>query len=182
MNFEKSYKEIIEEFIFEYPICEFYYLDVKDIIFSEEVRFMCENETRRDNQSWVYLPAIQSIEECKEKVRAFEHAFIFTTVTEVRDSLDFLCCLDAKKGHEQLSYNVQESFRRSFGDVLTLTTGCGICDKCAYPDETCRHPDKSFSTIEGHGIYIMKSIEETGISYDYGNNVATYISLIFFNA
>lgn len=182
MSRQKSYQETIKEFIHEYPVCEFYHLERGDLVFSEEVRLMCEQELRFENQPWVYPPAIKTIEKCQQKCGVFEHVFIFTSVTEVRDSLDFLACLDAKRGHEQFSYDLQERFRDHFGDVLTLTTGCAICDKCAYPGEECRNPDKCLSTIESHGIFIMKNIEEIGICYHYGQDIATYMGLIFFNA
>ena len=148
MSSKKSYQETIQEFIYEYPVCEFYYLERADLIFSEEVRLICEMELRYDNQPWAYPPAMATIEECVEKCGGFEHVLIFSSVTEVRDSRDFLGCMEAKRGHEQFSYNLQEKFRENFGDVLTLTTGCAICAKCAYPGEVCRYPDKCLSTIE----------------------------------
>ena len=57
-----SYKETIESFIYDYPILEFHYLDRKDLIFSEKVRFLCEHECEHYGHSWACPPAIGSIE------------------------------------------------------------------------------------------------------------------------
>lgn len=181
MSNSKGYQEIIKGFIDDYPVCEYYLLKREELMFSEEVRLMCEMEPRFDHQPWTYLPAIGTIEECRDICGAFEHVFIYTTVTEVRDSRDFLACLEAKRSHEQFSYQLQEKFREHFGDVLTLTTGCAICEQCAVPGNPCRNPDKSLSTIESHGVFIMQTVEKLGICYDYGYDVATYLGLIFFN-
>ena len=59
-----SYKETIESFIYDYPILEFHYLDRKDLIFSEKVRFLCEHECEHYGHSWACPPAIGSIESC----------------------------------------------------------------------------------------------------------------------
>ena len=47
-----SYKETIESFIYDYPILEFHYLNRKDLIFSEKVRFICEHECEHYGHSW----------------------------------------------------------------------------------------------------------------------------------
>ncbi|NLA86022.1 MAG: hypothetical protein GX847_01815 [Clostridiales bacterium] len=62
-----------------------------------------------------------------------------------------------------------------------MSTGCMLCDECAYPSEPCRHPDERLSTIESHGILIMQTASDLGVTLDCGNNIVTYISLIFFN-
>ena len=177
---EKS-KKIIEEVIYNYPICEYHYLEHSDLVFSYKVRYICENECKRYNHSWACPPAIPSIEECIKECEAYSNVFLFTSVTEVFDCLNLEECLEAKRSHEEMSYQIQEEFKKRFGNVLTLSTGCKICDTCTYPDEPCRHPDRRLSTIESHGILIMQTANELGICYDCGNNIVTYFTLIFFN-
>jgi predicted metal-binding protein len=71
--------------------------------------------------------------------------------------------------------------KEDFGDVLTLTTGCMICEECGYPDTPCRHPKQRFATIESPGILIMKTADDAGISYNCGSNMVTYFTLILYN-
>lgn len=176
-----TYQEIIEEFIYDYPILEFYYLNREELIFSDKVRYICEHECNHYGKSWACPPAIGSVEDCIKECEPYEHVFLFSTVAQVPDNLNFEACLGARKDHEELTLTLREKFRERFGDVLALSTGCMVCETCAYPEAPCRHPEKRLSTIESHGILIMQTAESMGICYDCGNDCVTYFSLIFFN-
>jgi predicted metal-binding protein len=176
-----THQEIIESFITDFPVCEYIFMDTKDLIFSPKVRFICETECKRYGHSWACPPVIGTIEECMERCHQFEHVLLFTTVTDVPDSFDMQGCLDARRDHEQVSYELSERMKEDFGDVLTLTTGCMICEECGYPDTPCRHPKQRFATIESHGILIMKTADDAGISYNCGSNMVTYFTLILYN-
>ncbi|NLL38213.1 MAG: DUF2284 domain-containing protein [Clostridiales bacterium] len=182
MNSNKDYKQIVEEFIYDFPICEFYFLTPDELIFSDKVRIICEQQCPNYGKSWACPPGIKPVEHCIEKCSAFEHVFLFTSVAEVPDCMDFDACLEARKDHEEMTHEIRKKFRERFGEVLALSTGCMLCDKCAYPNEPCRHPDERLSTIESHGILIMQTASDLGVTLDCGNNIVTYISLIFFNA
>ena len=177
-----NYQEIIEEFIYDYPILEFYYLKREDLLFSDKVRFICEKECEHYGHSWACPPAIGSIEHCIKECEKYQHVFLFSTVAQVPDNLDFAACLKARKAHEDLTLSLRETFREKFGDVLALSTGCMACETCAYPDAPCRHPDLRISTIESHGILLMQMAESMDICYDCGNDMVTYFSMILFNA
>ena len=177
-----SYKETIESFIYDYPILEFHYLDRKDLIFSEKVRFLCEHECEHYGHSWACPPAIGSIESCIKKCEKFSRAFLFATIAQVEDSLNFEACLKARKEHEDLTLELRDRFRQEFGEVLALSTGCMQCEICAYPDAPCRHPDKRVATVESHGILLMQTVEAMNICFNYGNDTVTYFTLLLFNA
>ena len=177
-----DYKDIIETFIYDYPVCELYYLTLDDLIFSDKVRIICEQECPHYGKSWACPPGIQSISHCINECQAFEHVFLFTSVAEVPDCMNFDACLKARQGHEQMTHEIRQRFETHFGKVLALSTGCTICDMCSYPGEPCRHPEERLSTIESHGILIMETANRLGVTLDCGNNIVTYISLIFFNS
>ncbi|NLA87906.1 MAG: DUF2284 domain-containing protein [Clostridiales bacterium] len=177
----KNYTEIIEEFIYDYPVCEFYYLTPDDLIFSDKVRFICEQGSSNYGKSWACPPGIQDIDHCIETCRAYKNVFLFTSVAEVPDCMNFDACLAARRDHEQMTYNIRKRFQERFGKVLALSTGCMLCDECTCPDEPCRYPEERLSTIESHGILIMETASRLGVTLDCGNNMVTYLSLIFFN-
>jgi predicted metal-binding protein len=177
-----DHKEIIESFITEFPVCEYLFLEREQLVFSDKVRFICETECSRYGHSWACPPVIGTIQECMERCQKFQHALLITTVTDVPDSFDMQGCLDARLDHEQVSYELSERMKQDFGEVLTLTTGCMTCKECGYPDTPCRHPDTRFATIESHGILIMQTAQEAGISYDCGSQIVTYFTLILYNA
>jgi predicted metal-binding protein len=182
MSGESDYKEIIEGFIYNYPVCEFYYLGLGDLVFSDKVRYICEHDCPRYKKSWACPPAIDSVSRCIAECGAYGHVFLFTSVAEVTDCMDFTACLEARRSHELMTLELRREFGEHFGKVLALSTGCMLCDDCTYPDAPCRHPEERLSTVESHGILIMETAARLGVTVDCGNNTVTYISLIFFNA
>lgn len=174
-------QEIIEIFIYEYPVCEICHLDTKDLFITEEVRQMCANESRGAIPGWYYPPALSSIEECKMRIFRYRNGFLFSTVAEVNDAQDFMGCETVRRDHERLTYDIQERFRENFGDVMTFTTGCSFCKPCHCIQGECIYPEKRLYTMESHGIMIMRTIVDKGLTYQYGNQVATYFSLILYN-
>ncbi len=96
--------------------------------------------------------------------------------------MNFDACLEARRDHEQMTFDIRKRFEEHFGKVLALSTGCMLCGECACPDEPCRYPEERLSTVESHGILIMETASRLGVTLDCGNNIVTYLSLIFFNS
>ena len=46
-------EERIEEIAAQYPLCQYNFLDTKELVFSEQVRYICETECPRYGKSWV---------------------------------------------------------------------------------------------------------------------------------
>ena len=177
-----EHRERIESFLPEYPVCEYVFLETEDLVFSDKVRFICEKECPRYGHSWACPPVIGTIQECMERCRRFSHALLFTTAADVPDIADFQGCLNARRDHEQVSYDLTERIKQEFGETLTLTTGCMTCKTCSYPDTPCRHPEQRFATIESHGILIMQTAADAGLSYNFDGHTVIYFSLVFYNA
>ena len=86
-----------------------------------------------------------------------------------------------------------ENWKRSADEVEALmkeqgvvpyilsTEACAVCERCAYLDgEPCRYPERMHPCVESHGINILPTLEELGIPFQYGENVVTWVSLLFF--
>ena len=172
--------QTIETFIKEYPVFEYAFLGIDDVAFSDKVRIICETECKNYHCSWGCPPAVASVDECISACKQFKKAFIFSTVTEIDDWLDFDDCLKKRRDHEQLSADVYLQFKKHFQDTLMLTSGCTICDTCAYP-QPCRNPEKRVCSTESHGIVILKTAADASMNYDFGTNMVTYFSIIFYN-
>lgn len=181
MSEQKPYEQLVEEFVFDYPICEYYFLEPGELIFSDKVRYICEHDCPHYGKSWACPPAISPIENCIRECAAYQHVFLVTSVAEVPDCMNFSACLEARRDHETMTLSLRRHFEERFGKVLALSTGCMLCDTCCYPDAPCRHPEDRLSTIESHGILIMETASRLGVAFDCGNNMVTYFSLIFFN-
>ena len=57
-----------------------------------------------------------------------------------------------------------------------------ICERCAYLDGLpCRLPGKMHPCVESHGINILPTLETLGVPFQYGENVVSWFSLLFYN-
>ncbi len=171
----------LEQQITEYPICEYAFLDTKEILFLEEVRHICETECPRYGSSWSCPPAVGTVAECQERCGRYTGAFVFTTVAEGVDPGNFDAMLATRMEHEEITRQIRDLFRESCEDVLALSTeSCSICEKCTYPDAPCRNPDRMFPCVESYGILVTDLAEKSGITFLNGSDVVTWFSLILY--
>lgn len=174
--------EELEAEILEYPVLQYAYLKTENIEFLQRVREICKNECPRYGSSWSCPPAVGTVEECRERCMQYQDCFVFCTVAEVDDITNMDCTLPTRMEHEEVTRSITGIFRSHFGEVLTLSTeSCDHCSKCAYPDATCRFPDRMFPCVESHGILVTDLAEQGGLSFMNGANVVTWFSVIFYN-
>ena len=107
---------------------------------------------------------------------------MIVTVTEVNDISDIRETLDTRPPHEKLTNQVRDLMREQGVRPYILSTEAGdICTRFAYPDGLpCRMPGKMHPCLESHGINIIPTLEENGIAFQYGCNVVTWVSLLFY--
>ena len=75
---------------------------------------------------------------------------------------------------------VRDMIAAQSSDVMALSTeACAICQKCAYPDAPCRHPDRMFPCVESQGILVTDLAEKHGLDFMNGN-IVVWFSLILF--
>lgn len=174
-------QEKLEQQITEYPVCEYAFIDPKDIAFLEQVRYICETECPQYGRSWSCPPAVGTVQECKKRCSTFTGGFLFTTIAEVNDIANMEETLATRMEHEEITRHIRDLFKEQCRDIQVLSTeSCSICEVCAYPDEPCRFPDKMFPCIESYGILVTDLAEKYGISFMNGSNVVTWFSLILY--
>ena len=105
------------------------------------------------------------------------------TITECRDIADIDETLATRPDHEAVTDQVQQLLRDMGVEPSILSTdSCAICENCTFPDgKSCRHPDRMHPCIESHGINIIPTLEENGLEFQYGGNIVTWYSMLFFN-
>ena len=174
-------KKQIEKQLLEFPLAQYTYIPLEEIVFSEQVRHICETECSRYGTSWACPPAVGTVEECREKCRSYEEGFLFTSFSEVPDIEDLEGTLAFRAAHEEMTRQICGIFREQGFEVMALSTeSCAICGTCAYPKAPCRHPEKMFPCVESYGILVTDLAEKYGIEFMYGGNVVTWFSLLFF--
>jgi predicted metal-binding protein len=164
-------------------IHEHVFMKSTDVIFLEEVRDICkQNKCRMYGSSWACPPAVGSVEECKTRCLAYEHAFMFTTTTKVKSRYDVKGWIHAREEHEKLTDHVADIFRSYDGGSLVLSTeGCLLCKACTYPNAPCRFPNRMYPATEGYGILVVQQAKVCNIKYNNGIDTITYFSMVFFN-
>ena len=163
-------------------IHEFAFVGSDQVVFSDDVRSMCErNACGLYGKSWACPPAVDSVEDCRTRCGGFQNVFVFTSLSNVLHKYDMNGWREAAKEHEAITEKVARLFRSRFEKTLILSTeGCMICKTCTYPEDPCRFPERMFPAIEGFGVYVIHLAATCGIKYNNGPNTVTFFSVVFF--
>ncbi len=178
---EENLRNMVEEKLQELPVVQYAWLEEREIPFSGRVREICQSECPRYGTSWSCPPGVGTVEECRDRCAGFPGAFVFTTIAEVMDAADMEETLATRGAHEEVTKEIREIFRKAGCRTLALSAdSCAICDKCAYPDAPCRHPERMLPCLESYGIIVPELAQKAGIEFMNGANIVTWFGVILF--
>ena len=175
-------KELFEQQLSQLPLYSYAWIDPRQLEFNQRIRWICEHECPMYGKTWACPPGVGTVEHCAGKCRSFENCLMIATITEVEDIADIQQTLATRPEHEDITNQVGAFLEEQGVKPYILSTeACAICQRCAIEDgQPCRHPDKMHPCVESHGINIIPVLEEQGICFQYGENVVTWISLLFY--
>ena len=175
-------KDLLEEQLSELPLYIYHFFDPNTLEFTERVRWICQHECPMYDHSWACPPAVGTVSECAGKCRRFTSCLMISTITEVEDIANIEETLATRPAHEEVTNQVRQLFREQGVEPYVLSTeACSICEKCAWLEgQPCRHPDRMHPCVESHGINVIPILDEQGITFQYGENIVTWISLLFY--
>ena len=174
---------IFQKFLLqEIGIYQYGLIDTKQIIFSDEVRRLCEaNVCRNYGTTWACPPAVGTFDECKEKSLKYDIALVFNAKYHLDDSFDYEGMLFGHKEFKKVCDKLANLVKEKLTDYLLLSNeGCIRCGDCTYPQYPCRFPEKLFPSVEGFGIRIDALAKSANIKYINGENTVTYFGLLLF--
>ena len=176
-------KELLEAQLSELPLYIYHFLTPGELEFSDRIRWICEHECPMYGTSWACPPAVGSVSACKAKCMGYQNALMIATITEVSDIANVEEALATRGDHETITTEVAALMRRQGIEPYILSTeACAICERCAYLDgQPCRFPEKMHPCVESHGINVIPAMETLGVPFISGENVVTWVSLLFFN-
>ena len=176
-------REQLEQQLTELPLYMYAYIDPKGLEFSGRIRYICQAECPMYNKTWACPPAVGEVDACKRKCLSYGNCLLVGTITEADDIADIEATLRTRPEHEALTNQIRELFREQGIEPYILSTeACSVCERCAWLDgEPCRHPERMHPCLESHGINIIPTLEENGLEFQYGSNIITWYSLLFFN-
>ena len=175
-------KELLEEKLAELPLYVYHFFDPKGLEFSDRIRWICKNECPMYGTSWACPPAVGTVSYCKAKCMGYQNALVISTITEVWDIANIEETLATRPEHEAVTDQVRDLFREQGIEPYVLSTeSCAKCDRCSWLDgKPCRFPEKMHPCVESHGINLIPTLEENGIEFQFGGNVVTWVSLLFY--
>ena len=174
--------EILEEKLQELPLYGYFFIDPQALEFNDRIRWICEHECPMYGKTWACPPGVGPVAECEAKCRSYVNCLMIATTTEVNDINNITETLATRPGHEQITNQVRDIFRELGEEPYVLSTeACTICERCAMLDgQPCRKPERMHPCVESHGINIVPVLEECGLEFQFGQNVVTWVSLLFY--
>ena len=175
-------KEKLEAALSQLPLYTYHFIAPSDLEFAQRIRYICEHDCPMYGKTWACPPGVGSVESCEKKCMAYKNCLMISTITEVSDISDIHETLSTRPQHEAVADQVLQLMRQQGEDPYVLSTeACAICERCTYLDgKPCRHPDRMHPCIESHGINVLALLEELGLNFQYGENVVTWFSLLFY--
>ena len=175
-------RELLEQKLSELPLYIYDYVRFEELEFNDRIRWICEHECPMYGKSWACPPAVGSVKECQRKCLHYENCLLISTIVEVEDITNIEETLATRPEHEEITNQVRDIFREQGVEPYVLSTeACTLCDHCAYLDgQPCRFPEKMHPCVESHGINVVPMLESRGLQFQFGANVVTWISLLFY--
>ena len=175
-------QELLEQQLSELPLYIYDFFDPRELEFSSRIRWICEHECPMYGKSWACPPGVGSVDTCRQVCMAYDHCLLISSIVEVRDIADMDETLATRPDHEALTEQVRELMKAQGIDPFILSTeACTVCDRCAILDgQPCRFPEKMHPCVESHGINVVDVLERRGLDFQFGANVVTWISLLFY--
>ena len=171
----------LEEKLQELPLYEYAFLPTEDLVFTDRVRYICEQECPMYNKSWACPPAVGTVAECEARCRKYPNFLLVSTITEISDIANMEEALATRRPHEDLTREIRDLLQAECEETYVLSTeACAFCEHCAWPDRPCVHPDKMFPCVESHGILVTDLAEKRGLEFLCAPNLVTWYSLIFY--
>ena len=176
-------RELLESQLAELPLYVYQFIDPKGLEFSDRIRWICEHECPMYGKSWACPPGVGSVPECKQKCLNYQNCLMISTITEVNDISNLQETLDTRPAHEKLTNQVRDLMReQGIQPYILSTEACAGCDRCAILDGLpCRLPGRMHPCVESHGINLLAVLDDQGLAFQYGENVVTWFSLLFYN-
>lgn len=179
-------KEALKSRIYELAeACEFSHfgpLNVAAMQLHPEVRDMCASgKCMMYGKNWCCPPHCGTLEELEQKVRQFSDGIIVQSTGELEDDFDAEVMMETEQIHKQRFSKLVEEIWKTEKNILPLSAGtCTRCKTCTCPDEPCRFPDTTYSSMEATGLNVSEVCTQSNIPYYYGKLTITYTSCILF--
>ena len=175
-------RELLEQQLSELPLYLYAWIDPNELEFSDRIRWICEHECPMYGKTWACPPGVGTVPDCRKKCMGYENCLMISTITEVVDISNIEETLATRGDHEEITNQVAAMMeQQGIKPYILSTEACAICERCAILDgKPCRHPERMHPCVESHGINVIPAMENCGMEFQYGDNIVTWLSLLFY--
>jgi predicted metal-binding protein len=140
------------------------------------VRDMCAaNTCHLYNASWMCPPGCGSLEANIAAIAPYKMGILVQTTGNLEDDFDYETMMETGELQKSNFVRFRDILKESFPGMLALSSGgCSLCEKCTYPDNPCRFPQKALSSMEAYGLLVSDVCLKNGLAYYYGPKTLTY--------
>ena len=173
---------LLEEQLAQLPLYIYQFFDPGKLEFSDRIRWICQHECPMYGKSWACPPGVGSVASCRKKCMDYKNCLMISTIAEVSDITNIEETLATRPEHEHITNQVGALMKaQGVTPYILSTEACALCPSCAIEEGLpCRMPDKMHPCVESHGINVVPILEECGLEFQFGENVVTWISLLFY--
>ena len=163
-------------------ICQYQIFSTDVIPFSPAVVEACRrNACGRYGTTWTCPPGVGTLEELERRIKAYSTALLISFKYDLEDSFDYEGMQEGHRRAKEAFASITDAMRAAGESFLSLgNEGCGLCERCTYPDAPCRFPDRASPSIEADGVNVMQLAKLVGMRYNNGPNTITYFCMILF--
>lgn len=154
-------KEKLEELFRQYEFADFKWINTKDIVVSQWVRFRCMYGCSDYGKCATCPPNTPSIAECREMISEYSDAVVFhfeKAVEKPEERKDW-----SKKTILKLLELEREVFLSGYHKTLLLPfDNCGLCKKCGGTRIDCKNPKMVRPGADALGIDVFTTVRKIG--------------------
>ena len=181
MSTYERFLNVLRESALAYGAYRAEIISVKDIKTDRSFRILCEtNSCGNYSRNYMCPPNAEPIDELIQRLKSYERALVYQTVSALEDSYAFDGMMKAGKRHNDLAqrlWNVADSLGMR---ALHLGAGgCRLCETCAIRiGAACRYPERAMSSLEVYGIDVTALASAAGMQYINGKDTVTYFGTV----
>lgn len=111
-------------------ISRYGFISTAEILFSDAVRKICENDTcRLYGRTWACPPAVGTVEQCRQRCLRYEKAMVFDAVYPLTDPFDYEGMTEGHGAFKKLCDRLYILVKNQLSSFLLLSNeGCNRCE------------------------------------------------------
>ena len=151
------------------------------MIFPNRVRWICEKRVRIVSSPPGPVRRLWEVwRSAGTAVLPTKECFLFSTIAEVSDVINFEEMLSTRREHENITAAIEQFIKSQGTGCMALSTeSCDICETCTYPDAPCRFPEKMHPCVESHGIIVSELAEKYNLDFTLSPNQILWFGILF---